>query len=123
MRLLSLLIVIALSGCAHRGDSQPAAATGGVTTIAVGQPWPHAKGVAVRAGYALHDASQLAMHPAPEGFYIYMSGRRGLHVYRDPRRDVVESMELVENVPGPKKPRVYHDVQSFDLPAADPAAR
>jgi hypothetical protein len=122
MRLLSLLVVIAVAGCACR-DGPDRAEANGITTISVGQSWSQAKGVAVRAGYELRDASQLAMDPTPDGFYINVPGRRGLLVYRDPRRDVVESMEWVENWPGPKQPRVYHDVASFDVPPADPAAR
>ena len=122
MRLFPLVIVVALlGGCAQRRDPHPADVAAG-TTIAVGQPWPQAKAVAARAGYELRDASQLAMGRTPGGFYINMPGRRGLLVYRDPRRDVVESMEWVENWPGPKAPRVYHDVRSFDVPPADPAA-
>jgi hypothetical protein len=124
MRCLCLLTVAVLFvGCAHRLDSRPNAVQAGSATIAAGQPWAQAKAVATRAGYELHDASQLAMDPTPDGFYIDMPGRRGLLVYRDPRRDVVESMEWVENWPGPKKPRVHHDVQAFQVPPADPAAR
>lgn len=123
MRLFPLVIVVTLlGGCARRDDPHPADVPAG-TTISVGQPWPQAKAVATRAGYELGDASQLAMDPTPDGFYINMPGRRGLLVYRDPRRDIVESMEWVENWPGPKEPRVYHDVQSFEVPLADPAAR
>jgi hypothetical protein len=124
MRCICLLtFVVLFVGCAHRPDSSPAAVEAGSTAIAVGQPWAQARTVAIRAGYELHDASQLAMDPTPDGFYIDMPGRRGLLVYRDPRRDVVKSMEWVENWPGPKAPRVYHDTRSFDVPPADPAAR
>ena len=90
--------------------------------ISVGQRWSEATGVARRAGYQLEDASQLAMDPAPDGFYVNMPGKRGLIVYRDARTNTVKSMEWVENWPGPKAPRVYHDVRSFDVPSADPAA-
>jgi len=118
-----LLLVLTLSASAGCNPRQPADASHAGTAIAVGQPWARAKGIAARAGYELHDASQLAMEPTPDGFYIDMPGRRGLIVYRDPDRDEVASMTWVENWPGPKKPRVYHDVPSFEVPPADPAMR
>jgi hypothetical protein len=119
------IIVALLLGCAHRGSPPPSptasrTTTTTTTTIAVAQPWPQARAVALSAGYELGDASQIAMVPAPDGFYIDMPGRRGLLVFRDPRRNVVKRTEWVENWPGPKAPRVYHDVQSFNIP---PAAR
>jgi hypothetical protein len=90
-----------------------------MSTIAVGQPWSRARGVASHAGYELHDASQLDAQPTPDGFYIDMSDRRGLLVYRDARSDVVKSMEWVENWDGPKKFRVHHEVRSFDVPTRE----
>ena len=123
MRLFSLVIVVVLAGCAHRGDSQSAAVAEGGTTISVGQPWSQAKRVAVRADYELHDASLLAMIPTPDGFYVNMLGERGLLVFRDPRRDVVASIEWVENWDRPKKFRVYHQVESFEVRVNDAAAR
>jgi hypothetical protein len=121
MRSLSLITVVAfLVGCAHGPVPRPSVEAG--RSIAVGQPWAQAKAVATRAGYERHDASGLAMDPTPDGFYINMPDRRGLIVYREARRDVVESLEWVENWPGPKAPRIYHDTQSFQVPPADPAA-
>lgn len=122
MRWLFVLIV-ALAGCADRRAPEPATAAQDGITIAVGQPWPRAQAAARRAGYEMHDASQLAVLPPPDGFYIDLPGRRGLLVFRDSRRDVVNSMEWVENWKGPKSFRVYHRVASFDVPPADPAAR
>ena len=124
MRLLLLFIVVALvAGCANARDPQPAATAAGTGTVAVGQPWREARAVALGAGYELHDASQLAMHPTPEGFSIDMFGRRGLLVLRDAQRDVVSSVQWIENWDGPKAFRVYHNVRAFDVPPADPAAR
>ncbi len=115
--LILILILAATVGCGPRGgrgdepDRDP-------PVIAVGQPWPEAVAVA-RAGYELEDASQLAMAGTPEGFYVNLPGGRGLIVYRDGRRDAVESMQWVENWPGPKRLRVYHAVRSFDVPPAE----
>jgi hypothetical protein len=119
MRLLPLVIATALVACSHQGESQTADFADGTKTILVGQPWPQAQRVARRAGYQLHDLSQLAMVPTPDGYYLDMPGRRGLLIFRDPLRDVVMSMAWVENWDGPKAHRVLHDVASFDVPPTD----
>ena len=123
MRSLSILILVAVVGCAPRGDSRPAEMATGTATIFVGQPWGQAQAVARRAGYALHDASHLDMGPTQGGFYIDMPNRRGLIVFRDSRLDVVDSMKWVENWHGPKAYVIYHDVPSIEVPTANPAAR
>lgn len=121
MRPLLLVIIAAVTGCTPR-PAQPVNPRQATTTISVGQPWPEATAVARRAGYRLHDASQLAMDPAPDGFYMDMPGGRGLVVFRDPRENVVRSVQWVENWEGPKAARVHHGVQSFEVPPADPTA-
>ena len=119
MRWISLVIIVAGLGCAGRGDRHRTA-SGDEAAIAVGQPWPHAERVARRAGYALHDASELAIVPRPDGFYINMPGNRGLLVHRDRRRQLVESLVSVENWDGPKQARVYRQERSFRVPPAEP---
>lgn len=104
--------------CAQRA-AQPVIPEQASTVIFVGQPWVEAVAVAQRAGYDLENVSGLAMDPTPDGFYLNMPAKRGLIVYRNARENAVRSMESVENWPGPKKFRIYHAVQSFDLPAAD----
>ena len=123
MRYLFLSGVVICAGCAHRGEPERAAGAEGIRTIAVGQPWSQATGVAAGAGYVLHDAGELAISPKPEGFSIELPGGRGLLVLRDPRGDVVQSIESIANADGPKKLRVYRAVRSFDLPPAGAAAR
>ena len=129
-RVLSAAVLAAgvAGGCAGPYASEPPT-TVTATSIAVGQPWSDATAGAILAGYELHDASQLAMDPAPDGFYIDMPGRRGLLVTRDRTRngdgdgdgdgDAVRSVTWIENWPGPKGPRVYHGVQSYAVPPAD----
>ena len=117
------MLVVVIVGCEQRPASHPAAVESGEAILVVGQPWAEARAVAARAGYELHDASQLDMNPTPDGFYIDMPGQRGLVVYRDSRRDVVRLIDEIDNWPGPKVGRVHHDMRSFDLPLAGPGSR
>ena len=121
MRLPLLILITTVVGCANRAPTQLHAASGS-TTISVGQEWPQARAVARRAGYDLHDAARLATSSTLDGFYVDMPGRRGLLVIRDARRNAVKRIEWIENWPAPKADRVYHEVESFDVPPADAAA-
>jgi hypothetical protein len=118
---LLLSVVFLCVGCAH--DAGPDARESGTMTIAIGQPFEQARATAIRGGYEPHDASGLEMLPVADGFYIELPGGRGLAVYRNARRDVVASIDWIEHWPESKAARVYHAVQSFDLPLAVPAAR
>ena len=60
------------------------------------------------------------MDPAPDGFFIDMSGNRGLVINRDPRKQTVKSMGWYENLGGRALDRKYHEVDSFDLPPTGP---
>lgn len=115
-------MLLTCGGCANR-DPQHAAPSRVGRTIAVGQAWPQARDVARRAGYRLQDASQLAMLPTPDGFYIDLPAGQGLIAYRDSRTNLVEAIQWVEDWNKSKSSRVYHIVQSFAVPPAGLTAR
>jgi hypothetical protein len=124
---LVLLPVLALAGCATAKPSaaapeHAAAAAPARVRIAVDQPWGEAEDAARRQGYALHDASLLAMAPTPDGFNISMPGGRGLIVFRDRATQTVHSMLVVENW-AEKGLRRYYGVPSVDVPPADADGR
>lgn len=112
------LLILLCCGCGSCASERPAGPDANASVIAIGQPWPEATAAARRAGYELHDAGQLAMAPPAVGFTIDLPGGRGLIVFRDVRADSVAAVQWIENWPGPKAARVYHDVRSFDVPPA-----
>jgi hypothetical protein len=65
--------------------------------IAIGQELSIARAVAQSRGYELQDASQLALDPMPDAFYLDLPANRGLIVYRSSKTDTVKALDLVDN--------------------------
>ena len=134
MRFAFTLVLALVTGCASSqsgssaggvGTKPPAAAAVGAASdhIAVGQSWQAATDVAKRAGYKLHNASELAMSPTPDGFYLDLPAQRGLIVLRNPENQTVKSVEWISQWNGAKSARVFHKVRSVRVPPADESGK